>query len=279
MDRGRSAIAILTLLVCSCGKNPANTTGPTPLPGGTSAVGVELRILAGPTNTIPVDNAVVVVGVGSFATGPDGKLIAGPAGLAVGDPVEIQATGFLPRRTRIPSGGQIRLWPVANDAERDALRAMVYQWSGAGDAFNPPDRRTPFALSLLGATAEQRSVWTAEAASFGAMVGVTYSVATFFQYEKDELAVKFTGGDCTPDPVFAFCKDEINYMIFRVSPDKAEDAVTIDRLLASWFLGPNPFPGLLSRKAPTSSLSPFEYQTIRMMTIRDKRNRWPDDDQ
>ncbi len=61
-------------------------------------------------------------------------------------------------------------------------------------------------------------------------------------------------------------------------PEKALDPTTIRRVLASWFLGPNPLPGFMNPDAPADSLSPLEIQTIRMILQRTRKNRWPDDD-
>jgi hypothetical protein len=56
------------------------------------------------------------------------------------------------------------------------------------------------------------------------------------------------------------------------------DPLTIRRVLASWFLGPDPLPGMLNPEAPAESLRSLEAQTIRMILRRTLRNRWPDDD-
>ena len=61
-------------------------------------------------------------------------------------------------------------------------------------------------------------------------------------------------------------------------PEKATDPETIRRVLASWFLGPNPLPGFLNGDAQAASLSPLEMQTIRMILQRRLNNRWPDSD-
>ena len=58
----------------------------------------------------------------------------------------------------------------------------------------------------------------------------------------------------------------------------AADPLTIRRVLASRFLGPDPLPGLLDPEAPAASLSPLERQAIRMILRRTLKNRRPDDD-
>jgi hypothetical protein len=274
MDGRTSALALLIVVACSCEKNPASIAGPTPLPKGPI-----LQVMAGALDDAVVETGTVTVAGGTYSIGQRGLLVGAPASLAIGEPVEVEAPGFLPRRTRVPSNGIIRMWPIAGDAEREAVRKMVYQWAGPVELFDPPQRTSPFTLTLLGATAEQKNAWIKEAATFGAEIGVVYIVADFFQYDADELAVEFVGGQCTPDPLLRFCRDGRNYKAFRISPDAALDPLTIRRVLASWFIGPNPFPGLVSPTSPEPSLSPFERQTIGMMLVRDKRNRWPDDDQ
>jgi hypothetical protein len=272
---------VVPILAWSCGPSLPRNTGPSPLPdpGGPAAVPVVLRISAGPTGQLPVAKAAVVLNGITYITDDSGMVAFGGAVVAAGVPVEVQATGYLPRRTRVPSSNEIRLWPVASDAEAEALHQMAYGWGGPGDVFYPLVKTEPFTLTLLGATPEQRSAWTAGAASFGTAMGIAYRVSDGFQYDHDEVAIKFVGGLCTPDSALGFCRDEVNYKVFRVTPERSIDPVIIERLLAAWFLGPNPLPGLLSPASPQSSLSAFERQTIQMMTIRQYTNRWPDDDQ
>jgi hypothetical protein len=74
------------------------------------------------------------------------------------------------------------------------------------------------------------------------------------------------------------CRVSPYYMIFLDPPHKARDPQTIRRVLASFFLGPNPLPGFLNPDAPANELSPLEDRTIRMILQRPLPNRWPDTD-
>ena len=123
--------------------------------------------------------------------------------------------------------------------------------------------------------------WQREGRAFGSTFGLSYQTSSSFQYEINEVAVRFrpaSSASCVPVPAWGFCRDNPWYRSFTVLPDKAIEPVTIRRVLASWFLGPNPLPGLMNPEAPSDELSPLEAQTIRMILKRTKKNRWPDDD-
>jgi hypothetical protein len=200
--------------------------------------------------------------------------------------IDVDAPGFLPRRTRIDYGRGIALWPVADDAEAEAVREMVYGGGGPEAVLQPPSAG-PFFISLLGSAPDYRGAWDDEAfqawsvaaGAFGARVGIGYVLASGFQYEWNEVGVSIReGGGCDPVPAWGFCRDSAHYKIFKVLPEKARDDATIRRVLASWFLRPNPLPGFLNAAAPADDLSPLESQTIRMILLRQFPNRWPDDD-
>lgn len=78
-------------------------------------------------------------------------------------------------------------------------------------------------------------------------------------------------------------RGQFDSIVFRpaagpFSVSMTADPLTIRRVLASWFLGPDPLPGMLNPEAPAASLRSLEAQTIRMILRRTLRNRWPDDD-
>jgi hypothetical protein len=202
-------------------------------------------------------------------------------GLPPGTGVDVDARGFLPRRTRIERDGVVTLWPVADDAEADAVRRMVY---GDQEVHEPFDLG-PILVSVLGEGpgfwgSDVGQAWQAEALAFGARFGLRYEWSTVFQYETNEMAIRFdTAGKCVPGPASGFCREPSPYWAdFVVRPERAGDPATIRRVLASVFLGPNPLPGLLSPAAPADELSPLEEQTIRMILLRRLPNRWPDTD-
>ena len=117
------------------------------------------------------------------------------------------------------------------------------------------------------------------AVEFGAVFGISYVLGSQFMYDQNEIFVWF-GPDhgCTPARLSGFCRIPGPYMDFCVAIDRATDRSTIRRVLASQFLGPNPFPGLTNPDAPADTLSPFEMQTIRLILQRPLKTRWPDND-
>ena len=101
------------------GPTPAATpTAPAP-----TAVSPVVRVVSGADQT-PVRGATVVIGGKTYQSGDDGSV---PVELSLDErDLDVTAAGFLPRRTT--TGNQIvTLWPVANDAEADAVRRMVYR--------------------------------------------------------------------------------------------------------------------------------------------------------
>jgi hypothetical protein len=218
-------------------------------------------------------------------SGPGGEVsptdyIYATYGIPPGTGVDVDARGFLPRRTRIERDGVVTLWPVADDAEAEAVHRMVY---GDHEVRQPFDLG-PILLSVLHDEgfwgSEVGRAWQTEALAFGARFGLRYEWSTYFQYETNEVAVRFaTAGRCSPGPPWGFCRETSPYFAsFVVRPERAGDPPTIRRVLASVFLGPDPLPGLLNPDAPTDELSPFEEQTLRMVLLRRLPNRWPDTD-
>lgn len=266
-------------------KNRSDVAVPLPTsPGPASPPGTPLifRIVSGP-DQMPVRGAAVSIDGDDYVTDSDGYFtFAGEVGPRWGAALDVDAPGFLPRRTKINGARVIGLWPVASDAEADAVRAMVYQRGGPqGEVLFPPAPGA-FYVTLEGSSRDVSLAWAAEASAFGAIFGLSYELSASFQYETNETLVLFDSAPaapCTPIAVSGFCRDpNMHYKIFRVLPEKATDPETMRRVLASWFLGPNPLPGLLNGDAPAASLSPLEMQTIRMILQRPLDNRWPDSD-
>ena len=231
---------------------------------------------------MPVRGAAVSIEGDAYVSDGDGYFtFAGEVGPRWGAALDVDAPGFLPRRTKIDDARVIGLWPVASDLEGIAVRAMVYQRGGPhGEVLFPP-APGEFYVTLEGSSPDVRLVWGTEARAFGAMFGRSYQLYLSFQYETNETSVLFNspGAPCAPIAAWGFCRDpNMHYKIFHVLPEKATDPQTIRRVLASWFLGPNPLPGFLNADAPEASLSPLEMQTIRMILQRRLNNRWPDSD-
>jgi len=266
-------------------KNRSDLAVPLPTsPGPTSSPTSPLtfRIVSGP-DQMPVRGAAVSIEGDGYVSDGDGYFtFAGEAGPRWGAALDVDAPGFLPRRTKIDGDRVIGLWPVASDAEADAVRAMVYQRGGPhGEVLFPPAPGV-FYVTLEGSSRDVSLAWAAEATAFGSIFGLSYELSPSFQYETNETQVLFNAEPatpCGPIAVWGFCRDpNMHYKIFRVLPEKATDPETIRRVLASWFLGPNPLPGFLNGDAPAASLSSLEMQTIRMILQRRLTNRWPDSD-
>ena len=231
----------------------------------------------------PVRGAAVVIEGQTYRSDDEGKVtVAAPFGAWA---IDVEAAGFLPRRTTMAGNQNIAMWPVANEVEGEAVRQMVYQRGAARDGvLYPPDSRQ-FVLTMEDMSNIDSpgvpDAWGREAIVFGSMFGLSYDLSHAFQYETNEVAVRvrpaITAG-CVPVPAWGFCRDSPWYKSFTVLPEKALDPATIRRVLASWFLGPNPLPGFMNPDAPADSLSPLETQTIRMILQRPLKNRWPDDD-
>jgi len=260
-------------------------TGPSEpaAPGGPAAPAgsYSIWIVSGADGS-PVRGATVVIEGRTYQSDDQGKVTdAAPPGTWA---LDVDAAGFLPRRTTTGVTRTIALWPVASQAEAEAVRSMVYQRGGRDDGVLMPAQSGPFYLtfdtshaSIPGAI----GAWGKEAIALGSMFGMTYELLTSFQYETNEVHVRFgegVGGACSPVAAWGFCRDSLNYKIFKVVTGKAVDTPTIRRVLVSWFLGPNPLPGLMNLEAPADTLSPLEMQTIRMVLQRPLKNRWPDDD-
>lgn len=277
-------VACFAATACTQG-NRSELTAPLPTSPGPTAPArsaFTFRIVSGP-DQMPVSGATVSIEGDRYVSDGEGYFtLAGAVGPRWGGALDVDAPGFLPRRTTIDDARVIGLWPVASDVEAAAVRAMVYQrGSPYGEVLFPPAPGV-FYVTLEGSSSDVALAWGAAARAFGAIFGRSYELSSSFQYETNETSVLFSSGPgapCAPIAAWGFCRDpNLHYKIFRVRPERATDPDTIRRVLASWFLGPNPLPGFLNADAPAASLSPLEMQTIRMILQRRLNNRWPDSD-
>jgi len=282
--------ALLVVLACfvaggcdDSSRTPVYPTAPSPAtnaPDPSANAPRVVRIVSG-GNAQPVVGASVMIDGRAYSTDQTGMVVPDVQPDGPGS-IDIDAPGYLKRQTRIPADGSlITLWPVANDAEAQAVREMVYRRGGSSDGvLYPPDAGAPFLVTLDDTdAAEIRDAWLAGATAFGARFNLSYQVTTAFSYETNEFTVRFNrSGGCVPIAAWGFCREAPPYVTFRVQPERALDAQTVRRVVASWFLGPNPLPGFLNPNSPDDELSPFEVQTIRMILQRDRPNRWPDND-
>jgi hypothetical protein len=278
--------SVLTILLAGfvawtclgCSRSTGNPGAPTLVPPVSLPQTVSVRIASG--NHQPVSGAHVVVGGQEYSTDQNGFIPPLPR-TSLGADVDVQVAGYLPRATRLGAQNDqtVTLWPIANDAEADAVHHMVFGSTGGDPDLLYPFYSGPFFLTMPSADTDVRTAWKAGAVNFGSVFGITYVMETQFQYDENEISVSF-GPDhgCMPASSSGLCRASIYYKDFAVATDRATDPVTIRRVLASLFLGPNPFPGLLNPDAPADTLSPFEMQTILMILQRPLKTRWPDND-
>jgi hypothetical protein len=160
---------------------------------------------------------------------------------------------------------------------------MVYMPNFRGEA-STPAALGPFYISILhygDLNPSINQIWLMEAKKFGEPLGLSYEVPSSFQYETNEVSVRFDArhSECTVAAALGFCRiPSLYYKEVAVDPDRAKDPVVIRRVLASWFLGPNPLPGLMNPDAPTNTFSLLEEQAIRLILQRPLVNRYPDTD-
>jgi len=273
----------LSSLGCGRSGSTGNPGAPSAVPPVSPPETLSVRILSGGTHQA-VSGARVVIGGQEYSTDQNGFVPPLPR-TSRGADVDVQEAGYLPRATQLGANNDqtVTLWPIANVAEADAIHHMVFGRTGRPDPdlFYPPNPGE-FFLTIPSADSADTAVWAAwkaGAVDFGSTFGITYVFGTQFMYDQNEITV-FFGPDygCIPARLSGFCRASSSYMDFAVATDRATDPLTIRRVLASQFLGPNPFPGLLNPDAPADTLSPFEMQTIRMILQRPLKLRWPDND-
>jgi hypothetical protein len=280
-----AAIAAAALVAGGCGRGVADVVQAVPEPAPVADPVTEaLRpvLVVSGVDATPVAGARVVVGGEELTSDASGLVHPSPApasqGLPRGAAIDVLASGFLLRQTKVPSSRVVDLWPVSDAAEAQAVRRMVYDRDDQdGEVLLPPESRN---LLLIVDTSDPDIVetWRAGAAAFGGRLGLGYRFASSFQYE-NELQVRFTEAPgCEPVAAWGFCRERSFWKVFSVLPERARDPQTARRVLASWFLGPHPLPGLLNTRAPSDDLSALEEQTIHMILRRPLPNRWPDND-
>lgn len=292
----RSALAaVLGVVLVGCdggGTSPIPTAGSSP-PVEQLGFGT-VRIVSGIDETPVAGASVSFEGDdGPALSGPDGQ--ASPVdpmlanyGRAPGTAVDVDAPGFLPRRTRVPADRLITLWPVADETEAEAVREMVYGTQGTRYPTDPGS--IAVLLDFLGAwDGETWRAWSDETSAFGAPFGADYALGEASDYacpwecgSSKMIFVHFgETGLCHAPANLGFCLEPASTLKARgvtVRRGSERDVRTIRAVLASWFLGPNPLPGLMNPENPARELSPLEARTIRMILRRPLPNRWPDTD-
>lgn len=273
---GSGYVALVCLLLVGChqrdrfGDTPA---GPGPLEAG------RIRIVSGADLT-PVSDALVTLDSRPYRSDLAGYVVADlPTTPVFVTPADVEAPGFLTRRTSVRAGDTVTLWPVADEAEAAAIRAMVYERPAPFGPTLMPLSDGPLFVALLDQVGVQYDPWAVEAVSLGQAIGLPIRIEEQFQYEPNEIIVSVVAATtCRPAPTSGFCLVASPYKRFEVHASVANEPKTIRRVLASAFLGPNPLPGLMHAEAPADNLTPFELQTIKMIRQRPRPNRWPDTD-
>ena len=251
-----------------------------------------LTVVSGWDQT-PVPSAQVRMDGAAFTTDANGQFEL-PGTAVAGGLLDVDAPGFLPRRTRLgelPVANQITLWPAANEAEAAAIKAMAF--GGVGD--NPSLRSkywNVYQLALVLAdparTASVFDDWSREYEEIRILTGLALSLSPIprgggatgdFDYE---VIVVFEETESCKD-IWGFCDfvgNDVRFGYFtrphRMSLAMAARPGAIKRLLASHLLDANPLPGLLNKPAPAAELSLLEKQTLKMQSIRPEGTRWPD---
>ena len=243
-----------------------------------------MRIVSGWDDS-PVAGARVLVDGVQRSTEDDGSLtdVVDLRGRAI----DIDARGFLPRKTRI-TAERLTLWPAASEQEVQAIARLVYY---RGRLVNLDVRAT---LRLI------REVAYNHDAAFGAAVDTINAVMRDRRFavegrdpEVDDGAVwtVSVGGakECGGHAFFAPYGLCLPYLWFRGDRDNAIVLLTPDalarpesplRLLAlAHLVGDNPLPGLLNPSTPEATeLTLLEQQVLRMLPQRLPCTTFPDDD-
>lgn len=269
-------VAIVCLLLAGCdqrGETLRTPAGPGPLAPN------RIRIVSG-ADLKPVADALVTLDSRQYRSDQAGYVDADlPVNPVSALPIDIDAPGFLPRRTMTRAGDDVTLWPVADEAEAAAVRAMVYERPAPFGPVLRPLSQGPFYVSLLDHAGVEYDRWVAEASSLAQEIDIPFKVESQFQYDSNEITVRVvTATTCTVVPAWGFCPGAPPYKTIEVQASVANDPKTIRRVMASALLGPNPLPGFMNAEAPAADLTAFELQTIRMILQRPRPNRWPDTD-
>jgi hypothetical protein len=271
--------AWLSFAVAACGgHDPApRTIGADGIPAGDGRG--PIHVVSGLGNHAPVANALVTVNARQLTTDQSGTIVPfGDTPAYYNDPIDVDVQGFLPRKTTVPQNRTITMWPVADQDEADALHTMVYQRGAPGFVVGGLQPSVPAIIGLIDATSSEATAWDAGARAFGDEFHISLQTSSDVDPYDKWMAVSFRTGGCAPSPTLGFCLDDPIYKTFAVASGKATDPETIRRVLAAYFLGPNPRPGFMNLAAPAHDLTPFEHHAIEMILQRPRVNWWPDTD-
>jgi hypothetical protein len=207
--------------------------------------------------------------------------------------VELSVPGFLERRTC--SSGEITLWPVANEREREATRIAAFNQDRLYGG--PPVVLPELALAEeLQARADAVQTWTFAAAEIHRL---TANGLSLWPFHSPESVLNTPDWGFVISPVAArptcrfpvpwsfetvgFCVEHTGPGYFAYTTHVLEDRLT-DPIIAlrallyiSTILKPHDMPGLLNRSRPDGELSAFERKTLHMIGLRRPVTlEWPD---
>jgi hypothetical protein len=267
---------------------PVPTPTPAPSPAPHTFVDRTVRVISGWDNA-PVSGALVRVGEQAVTTDVSGYFTAGFSDDNL--PIDIDAPGYLPRRTRELTGitaGAITLWPAANEAEQQAINAMAFYQNRLYKSDPEPGLEDKYFLSILpepdGPTLEQALVpWRKQFEQISQLTNLRIDAASANRGEYCELVVDFTATSQSCPTPWGFCDEHSTDYYFtkpiHVVRERSDQPDVILRALVHTILyWPNPLPGLMNKTAPAMELSLLERQTLRMLTIRPTGTLWPDVD-
>ena len=242
-----------------------------------------LEIVSGATLT-PVAGATVTIGGATYVSDAAGRPVDGEQYRPQDSDVDVVATGYLRRETRASYGNKIVLWPAADEQETEAIRRMVYARDGLVAGTRSGYFAYPLTVSAEGLAPDGLKVWTEVVAEVARTLQISVDFYPFFAYDVNEVNMRLLGDppQCLVAP-WGFCSDPPPgygpyYAFYRMPLDRTTDRAAVKRLIFSFFLGANPLPGFMSVEHPTDTLTPLELQTIRMILLRPRTNRWPDSD-
>jgi hypothetical protein len=208
----------------------------------------------------------------------------------------ITAAGYLERRLtcrldtfplRSPA---LTLWPVANDAEREATQSAAFPNNRL--SFGQPTYLEVDFDDDLPNIDGVNATWANAARRISELTSgrVVVPIGTLGSDEGFIVAEARNPPGCTHSwftwsfAVSGFCWDQTSgYFILRLTVASVllqRDDVALRALLYGWGLRPHPLPGLMNETRPSSVLSDFELKTIHMASLRGTAPvGWPDTEQ
>ncbi len=279
--------AVAVAVAAACGSSQTGPTpvvsGQAPLPPAESPAITRVTVVSG-WDDAPVAGARVQVNGKAMVT-DGGGTISDTADMR-GAAIDIEAAGFLVRRTRVDRP-MLRLWPAADERSAQAIRQLAYsrefteqdtlrQIAARAFISVPPD---------LPGLADRFREAVADANEI--MVAETYSMdERDYYFEGQTWAIVQVAdadcpfGICLPAPHLRGDPDLRARLEVPVTKAALAQPQTPLRLLVmAQFVGTNPLPGMLNPRTPEITYpSLLERQALRLLLQRRPCTIWPDDD-